>query len=102
MRRKNIFVVPGAFKTSGQLHHFLVLIHFALDVGSVNQADVSERVDSGNPNHQKSKYQQVMNRLLDLPLMLKSNWDRVAYRLMADAKGQLNYSDNSLRESQNE
>jgi hypothetical protein len=81
---------------------FLALIHFVLDIGSADQADVSERVDSGNPNHQKSKYQLVMNRLLDLPLMLKSNCDRVAYRLMADAKGQLNYSDNSLRESQNE
>ena len=72
------------------------------DVGPADQADVSERADSGNPNHQTSKYKLVMNRLLDLPLMLKSNCDRVAYRLMADAKGQLNYSDISLRESQNE
>lgn len=73
-----------------------------LDVGSADQADVSERVDSGNPNHQKSKYQLEMNRLLDLPLMLKSNCARVAYWLMADAEEQLNFSDNSLRESQNE
>ena len=73
-----------------------------LDIGSADQADVSERVDSGNPNHQKSKYQMVMNRLLDLPLMLKSNCDQVAYRLIADAQEQFNYSDNSVRESQNE